>query len=511
MDLSDWIDRRADFSPEKTAIGFQGQEISYAELAVRIAKISGTLKEKLGVGRGDRVSVLGYNSPDMIALVFACARLGALFVPLNWRLTPAEHLEILRNCKPKALFAEPSFLPGMAEIARQLGSMGRVVLGPGQGDWLSFEELLAAGAESRGGEPGVDYDSPAAIYYTSGTTGRPKGVVLTQNVFFYNAVNSMDLHAMTKDDRVLTTLPLFHVGGLNVQTLPALHAGASVWLHARFDPAETLAAIEGERITLTVLVPTQMAALLALPRWESADLSSLRLVTTGSTHVPESLVRAVQSRGVPVIPTYGSTETTPVAVYLPLHESERKLGATGKVGLHTELRIVDAEGRDVEAGISGELLIGGPIVMRGYWENPNSTAEALKDGWFRTGDIGHRDGEGFVYIDGRVKDLIISGGENIHPAELENILAECEAISEAAVVGRPDEHWGERVVAVVVPGKPGIINAGEVLQLFEGRVARYKCPRDVFFAEKLPRNAMGKVEKEKVREMVKAMASGSGK
>lgn len=522
MDLSDWIVRRASFSPHHTAIHFRGEAITYAALAARVDRIAGMLKDGLGITRGDRVAVLGYNNPETVALLFACARLGAILVPLNWRLAPPEHLEILQNCTPRALIAEPAFVPGVDGIAGEMGALTRVVLGAEQGDWSSFDARMENAGDWRGADPLVNPDSPVVICYTSGTTGRPKGVVLTQNALFYNAVNSTDMHALTRADRVLTTLPLFHVGGLNVQTLPALHAGATVVLHDKFDPVETLKAIQEHRVTLTVLVPTQISALMALPGWEKADLSSLRLVTTGSTIVPDHLVRAVQARGIPVIPIYGSTETAPVAVYLPPHESERKLGSTGKAGLHAEIRIADETGRDpghdAAPGVSGEVLVRGPIVMSGYWENPQATAEALKDGWFHTGDIGHLDDEGFLYIDGRIKDIIISGGENVYPAGLENLLAECDWIAEAAVVGLPDAHWGEKVVAVVVPGTQGTQSPGtqspdnpspgDVLGVFEGRVARYKHPREVVFMDQLPRNAMGKVQKDKLRDLVAVLLNG---
>lgn len=508
MDLSDWIVRRAGFSPHHTAIHFQGEAITYAALAARVDRIAGMLKDGLAIAYGDRVAVLGYNNPEMIALLFACARLGAILVPLNWRLAPPEHLEILHNCTPRALVAEPSFVPGVDGIASEMAALTRVVFGAEKGGWSRFEALLDNAGDWREADPEVNPDSPVVICYTSGTTGRPKGVVLTQNMLFYNAVNSTDMHALTGADRVLTTLPLFHVGGLNVQTLPALHAGATVVLHDKFDPVETLKTIPEHRITLTVLVPTQISALMALPGWETADLSSLRTVTTGSTIVPDHLVRAVQARGVPVIPVYGTTETAPVAVYLPPHESERKLGSTGKAGLHAEVRIADEAGRGVAPGVSGEVLVRGPIVMSGYWEDPQASAEALKDGWFHTGDIGHLDGEGFLYIDDRKKDVIISGGENVYPAGLENLLAECDWIAEAAVVGLPDAHWGEKVVAVVVPGTPGAPSPDDVLGLFEGRVARYKHPREVVFMDRLPRNAMGKVQKDKLRNFVATLPNG---
>jgi fatty-acyl-CoA synthase len=310
------------------------------------------------------------------------------------------------------------------------------------------------------------------------------------------------MHDLTGDDHVLTTIPLFHVGGMNIQTLPALHAGATVTLHPRFDPAATLRAIARDRPTLTVLVPAQMLALFDLAEWESADLSSLRFVTTGSTIVPVPLIERLHERGVKVIQIYGSTETAPVVVYQTLADSERKLGSTGRAGLHSEMRLVDDAGVEVGPGERGEVLISGPQVMREYWGDPAATREALRDGWFHSGDIGHLDADGWLYVDERKKDVIISGSENIYPAELEAVLAACDAIAESAVVARPDGKWGEVPVAAVVARDTRGLDRGDVLALFEGRIARFKHPRDVVFLTALPRNAMGKVQKFRLREIV---------
>ena len=342
-----------------------------------------------------------------------------------------------------------------------------------------------------------------ALARTSGSTDKPKGVLLTQDALVWNADNSADMHDLTADDRILTTLPLFHVGGLNNQTTPALAAGCTVVLHPRFDVEATFDAIARERISLTVLVPAQLDMMMAHPRWQSADFSSLRSITTGSTIVQERMIRAVQARGVPLIQVYGSTETCPIAVYLKVADAERKLGSTGKAGLHCGMRIVDDLDRDVAAGTTGEILIQGPNVMRGYWRNPEASAEALRGGWFHSGDMGHLDDEGYLTVDGRKKEMIISGGENIYPAEIENVLLDCPDIAEASVVGRPDPRWGEIVVAVVAPKEGRRLDAEQVLHLFEGRIARYKHPREIVFVGELPKTALGKIRKEDVRQLVR--------
>ena len=500
MNISDWIERQAGFAPDKTAIRYEGQEISYAGLADRIGAAAWALKHELGVKPGDRVAHLGLNSPEMLVLLFACAQMGAIFTPLNWRLAPPEHAYILGHSGASVLIADSAFIEHVERIGTIVQGVPLACIGsppPGWQDW----NVLVDSAQSRD-HPEGSYGDPVILVYTSGTTGRPKGAVLTQSNLFWNAVNSAHMHDMSGADHVLTTIPLFHVGGMNVQTLPCLHVGGTVTLHGRFDPGETLRAIERDRPDLTVLVPAQMSALIAHPDWETADLSSLRVVTTGSMIVPVPLIEKLHRRGLPVIQVYGSTETAPVVVYQKRADAERKLGSTGRAGLHSEIRLVDKQFQDVPVGTRGEILVRGPQVMREYWRDPQATAEALRDGWYYSGDIGHLDEEGWLYIDERKRDVIISGGENIYPAELEAILAECEAIAEAAVVGQADEKWGEIPVAVVVLREAGVMDREAVLALFGSRIARYKHPRDVRFLEALPRNVMGKVQKFLLREML---------
>ena len=491
MDLSHWIERHARFAPHACAIRFEGEAIGYAELAHRIRRAAANLAA-LGVGQGDALAYLGLNHPAVLVLLFACARLGAMLVPLNWRLAPPEHARVLADCPPRVLFVEPAF----AEHARAMA-------GAIPATELAVLEREAPAAPAAAGDEG----SPLLLCYTSGSTGAPKGVVLTQRALLWNAVNSAHMHDLTSADRVLTTLPLFHVGGMNIQTTPALHAGASVTLHPKFDPLAVLEAIERERITLAVLVPAQLEALMALPRWPSADLSSLRMITTGSTIVAEAFVRRASERGVPVIQVYGSTETCPIATYVRAGDALRKAGSAGIAALHCEVKVVDDDGAALPVGRDGEILVRGPNVATGYWNAPAETARTFAGGWYRSGDLGHFDDEGHLYVVARKNDLIISGGENIYPAEVEAVLLECPAIAEACVVGRPDERWGEAVIAAVVlkPGCP--LTETEALTLFHGRIARYKHPREVRFLERLPRSALGKVQKEAVRKALSAAAA----
>jgi fatty-acyl-CoA synthase len=502
MDLSSWIDRHAAFTPGHAALRFDGRTITYRDFAARIACSAAAL-QALGVREGDRVAWLGQNHPRMLELLFACARLGAMLVPLNWRLVPAEHARALGDCAPAVLFAESAFAEALGSAATRLPhrfTIGRPVAG-----WHDAEALLDASPPLAPRSDDAD-ELPVLLCYTSGSTGAPKGVLLTQRAVLYNAVNSTQMHDLTRADRVLTTLPLFHVGGLCIQSLPALHAGATVVLHAKFDAAATLAAIATERITLTVLVPAQLDMLLAHEAWPATDVSSLRAISTGSMIVPERNYRGVHARGVPLIQVYGSTETGPIATYVIAPDARRKAGSAGKPAVHCEIRVADAEGRDAAAGASGEILVRGPNVMRGYWNAPTATAAALAGGWYHSGDIGHFDDDGFLWIDGRRNDLIISGGENIYPAEIENLLAESPDIAEVAVVGRPGGKWGETVVAVVVPREGRVLSEGDVLRLLDGRVARFKHPREVVFVTSLPRSALGKVRRDDVKRLVRGEA-----
>ncbi len=493
MDISHWISHWADWRGDRLAVHFEGRDISYGEMDLRVGRLANMLAGQLGVGKGDRVAHLGYNSPELLELLFACARIGAMLVPLNWRLVPPEHAWIIQNCEPRAVLAEPDFFEHLNTIRDEIPGPALVAYGtaPDAG-WQSYRDLLQGAGRAAGGG-GIN--DPVTIVYTSGTTGRPKGTVLTQEALFYNAVNAAAAHHITRDDHGLTMLPMFHVGGMNIHTTPSIHAGAATTIQARFNPADVLAAIAERKPSIFLTVPATTLAMTAHPDWATTDLSSLRLVGVGSSAVPEAVLRSFLDRGVPATQIYGLTESAPVAICLAADDAETKVGSCGKPALHTQARIVDESGEAVARGEAGEIVLRGKNLFREYWRNEAGTAEAYAGGWFHTGDIGHQDEDGFYYVDERKKDVVISGGENIYPAELENILADCEELAEAAVIGRPDERWGEIPVACVVRQADSVIQGADILALFEGRLARFKHPRKVIFMDVLPRNAMGKVEK----------------
>ena len=499
MDLADLIDRNAAFTPDKPALRCQGQAWSYAVFAMRIAALARAMKLQLGVRRGDRVAVLALNSPDYLALLYACARLGAMLVPLNWRLAVPEQMFILRDADVKALFVADAFDAVCAPLADVLPATRIVGLDCAPEPGGDLATLIDAGSGD-GREPHVDWHAPLLIVYTAGTTGRPKGAVLTQEALLWNGVMSQHMHAMTAEDHVLTVLPFFLVGGMNIQTTPALHLGATATIHSRFTADDTLHAFAQERPSLTVLVPATIQALIEHPRWQDTDLSSLRAVSTGSTLVPQSLVDAITARGVPVLQVYGATETSPIAVYTRLGGDLSRGSSTGLPGLVCEARVVDGDGQDVLPGVPGEVVVRGPNVLTEYWGNAAATAEALREGWFWTGDIAVRDADGNFTIQDRKKNMIVSGGENIYPAEIERVLLEHPAVAEAAVIGVPDPRWQEVPLAIVVPRPGAAVTQDELRACLMSQLARFKVPRQFVFAAELPRNALGKVQHFRLRE-----------
>jgi fatty-acyl-CoA synthase len=496
MNLTDLIERNARFTPDKPALRFEDAIWDYAFLAGRIEALARAMKSQLGVHRGERVAVLALNRPDYLALLYACARLGAMMVPLNWRLTVPEQLFMLRDAGVKALFIAREFEAVMPALADALPHTRIVTLD----DAAAFISFLDAGS-SDGREPRVDLSAPLLIVYTSGTTGRPKGAVLTQQAVFCNGVMSHHMHAMTPDDHVLSVLPFFHVGGLNIQTTPALHLGATVTIHARFEPGATLTAIARDRPTLIVLVPATIQVLRQHPAWRATDLTCLRAMTTGSSIVPQELIDAFANRGVPVLQVYGATETCPIAIYTRLGGDLTRSGSTGLPGLMCQARIVDADGNDVPANVPGEIVIRGDNVLTEYWGNEAATAEALREGWYWTGDIAQHDADGCVTVLERKRNLIISGGENIYPAEIERVLDQHSAVLEAAAIGVPDPLWQEVPLAFVVLRDGATITTEELHIHLAAQLARFKLPRDIVIVPELPRNALGKVQHFRLREM----------
>jgi fatty-acyl-CoA synthase len=356
MNLSNWIERQADFVPDRCAIRFAGEDLSYARFAQKVNRLADSLDGRLGIRRGDRIAYLGLNSPEILVLLFACAKLGAVLMPLNWRLAKPEHLYMLRQAEPNAIFVMPEFVEHIQDMRCDIESVALVSFGDTGDGWWSYEALLEKGSTDFSSAVEAHSDDPVLLCYTSGTTGKPKGALLSHDALTWNAVNSTHMHDLCSEDIVLTVLPMFHVGGLNIQTLPALHAGATTIVHKRFEVDTFFDAIAQDGITLTLVVPTIMHALIRDPRWQTADLGRLRMICIGSTIVPEQLVRAVGERGVPLVQVYGSTETGPIAAYMPVQQTMERPASTGKPAMHCDIRLVDKEGHDVPTGEKGEMI-----------------------------------------------------------------------------------------------------------------------------------------------------------
>jgi len=498
-DIAGWITSWAGWAPRRTALRFEGRPVSYAELEQRIGSVAAWLRAG-AVSSGDRVAYLGPNCLELLELLFACARLGAILVPLNNRMPPAELRVFVDATRPRLLVAEQGFRQVALDSAEALG-IERVRIFQLGGELAGFD-----GAGDGSDVSVIDAAAPVLILFTSGTTGRPKGATFTHQNLAFAALNVLTAFAVTATDEILTAVPMFHAGGLLIHTIPALCAGATITIHREFDPGRLLEEIQRQRITLLACVPAMTSALASHPGWGAADLSSLRLVVTGSTVVPRRAIEPWQRKGVSVAQGYGMTETCVIATTMPPGGSPETALTAGRPVISTQIRLVDQSGSDVKTGEPGEVWFRGGAVTPGYWENEQATREAFRDGWLRSGDLGLVDEDGYLHIVGRLKDIIIVGGSNVHPRDLEAVLDGCADIQEAAVVGRPDDELGEVPVACVVPFPGRRLTPEQVIGLFEDRLAAYKHPRDVIFLEALPRNATDKVDRKLLYDIVSSAA-----
>ncbi|WP_034271457.1 acyl-CoA synthetase [Haloechinothrix halophila] len=493
--IGSWPARRARKTPDTVAVISGDDRWTYAQQYQRATRLAHALRQ-LGVRRGDRVAMLAPNHPVFLETLFASGMLGAVFVPLNTRLAAPELAHCLTDSGSGVLIYAPEY----AAVVTETGYSGRRVAVANAGaDALDIEELIASQVSEPLDEP-VSLDDACMIMYTSGTTGKPKGAVLTHGNITWNSLNVVIDVDLAGDEVTLVVAPLFHTAGLNMTCLPTLLKGGTVILEPTFDPDRVLELIEHRRVTYLFGVPAMYDAIAASPRWPEADLSSLRQLTCGGAPVPPATIRTYLERGLAFSQGYGMTETSPGALYLTRDMSETKAGSAGVPHFFTDVRLVDPDGIDVGQGEKGEILVSGPTVMAGYWNLPDETARSYHDGeWFRTGDVGVTDEDGFVSIVDRVKDVIISGGENIYPAEVESVLLEHPAVTECAVVGIPDEKWGEVGRAVVAVTTDAEVSETDLLEFLSTTLARYKVPKSVAIVDELPRNAAGKVLRKTVR------------
>jgi fatty-acyl-CoA synthase len=508
-----WLARRAFLSGERTAFIEGERRVTFTEFDRRTNQLAQALRQ-LGVRQGDRVGALMVNSVALLETMFAAAKLGAIFAPMNFRLAAPEVTYLLADSGADVFVwsHECSDLARDALAGEGVRVRARVVVSgaPVAGE-LDFEELVGTGEPKA---PGIDIDSReiCALIYTSGTTGRPKGVMLTHDNMTWNAINYLSTgRGLEEGDRTVTVAPMFHSGGLGVHTLPLIYIGGTSTMMATFDPQATLAAMARERVTVQFLVPSMWTALMAVPDVEDYDLSSLEVAVTGGAPCPLPVLEYFQGRGVPFQEGFGLTETAPGATLLDAGHINEKLGSIGRPMFHVSTRIVDEHDRDVGVGEVGELLVRGPNVFVGYWGRPDATAEAFRGGWFHTGDLGRVDAEGFITLVDRKKDMIITGGENVYPIEVEQVLCRHPAIREVAVVGVQHDKWGETPIAVVALAEDGVTSTDELISYARERLAHFKCPTRVEFVSELPRTASGKVLKSTLRESYGGRAAARGR
>ena len=510
--IGDWVHRRQVKSAGRMAVTAGSLQLTYEQFGDRINRLANAFADR-GVQHGDRVAYLGENSAEFLEALFALGSIGAVFVPLNTRLAGPEVAFHLEDSGSTLLVASHTMEPLVAagiegtEIervifvddgARKPAEEGRLTLPIEQ-----YDVVLASADNSRP-QVNVALDDLAIILYTSGTTGNPKGAMLSHSNLTWNALNVISDLAITNAETALMISPMFHVASLGMGVLPTILKGGHIVLEPRFDPGRALELIQRHEVTFISGVPTTYQMIAEHPDWGDTDISSLQNLTCGGSAVPLRVLEAYEDRGLSFTMGYGMTETSPSATTLPARYSREKIGSAGLPHMHTHVRVVDHDDKALPANEVGEVQIQGPHVIKGYWKRPEANESSFivdQDGtWLRSGDMGYFDDDGFLFISDRLKDMIISGGENIYPAQIELELAQMESIAAVAVFGVPDEKWGEVPRAAVVVRDGHELTEQDVLSFLDGKLARYKLPKSVVFVDDLPRTASGKVRKPQLRE-----------
>ncbi len=514
MHAADLLSARARLTPDRVALVDMdsGRRYSYVQLNARANRLANLLRERYGVQKGDRVSILAHNSVDYIDLFYGLAKIGAIFAPLNWRLVARELVYIVNDCEPKVLFCGAEFAGLLAEMRPEVNVPHYVALEGAAVDSAACYEELRAGTSSREPDrPPLEPDDTYAILYTSGTTGRPKGATIPHRQVLWNCINTVVSWGLTENDISPVFTPLFHAGGLFAFLTPLFYASGRIILFRSFDLEAIFRAILEERCTVVLGVPTIFRMFMKHPEFASVDLSHVRFFISGGAPLPPELVHEwLAAKGGVFRQGYGLTEVGANCFSMTDEESVAKLGTVGKPIFHSQMRLINPDTlQDVPVGEEGELLIAGPHVCTGYWRNPEASAKALwydpatgSGPWFRTGDMARRDDDGFYTIIGRFKDMIKSGGENIYAAEVEAVFREHPAVAEAALIGQPDEKWGEVGLMVVVLAKGQSATEEELREFCGGRLARYKIPKRVVFTDVLALFALRQGDEDRVEEAV---------
>jgi len=493
-DVTDWLDKRAKLTPDRIALidNTTKSETSFAEWNERANRTANFLKS-LGVKKGDRVAVYASNRSEYLDLFWAAPKIGAILQNLNWRLTVFELEGIIESGAPTVLIYSEDWRSQVEELKPSITSVEHVVAmtNPGKGE-RDFAERESMSSELFS-TPQLSLDDPWGIYYTGGTTGLPKGAVLTHGNMTWNSINTIVSWGINGQHKAALQLPFFHIGGPNIFMVPLVHAGGTTILCSGFDADETFDLVENAGITHYVAVPTMFQLLQDHPRWEDADFSQLELVISGGAPCPLPVMQKFWDRGVDFKMGYGLTEASGNNFWLPPELVQKKIGSVGYPIFHIDMKIINDDGSRCESGEPGELLIRGPHIVAGYWKNPVASAETIRDGWLHTGDVAVCDGDGCYSILGRSKEMFISGGENVYPAEIESVLQAHPLVKEAAVVGVPHQTWGEvgRAFLVVEDG----YEEEDLKTFLAERLARYKLPRSIIVLDALPLTAIGKLDK----------------
>lgn len=499
----DWIGHHHTVRPDQTAMVDLATDrtFTWAEMNDRTSRLANALATDFGIGFGERVAVLANNNTNFFEVQFACWKLGAIFVPLNWRLAIPELEYIVGDCTPRVMIHDNDFADAADKLAASCNIAHTINWEGGSGSTADYEDVITTATPDVVAHP-CTHDTILTIMYTSGTTGRPKGAEITQGMTLWNAVNCVEFYGMHSEMVNLAFLPLFHTGGLNVFANPAFHFGGINIIMRAFDPAEALRLLTDPELGVThfIGVPANYLFMSQVPAFETATFPTIEAASVGGSPTPRPLIETWEAVGLPLQQAYGMTETSPLVLALKPEDCSAKIGSAGLPAMHTEVRIVDDENNDVEQGAIGELWVRGPNITPGYWNRPDANESSFSDGWLKTGDAARQDEDGFYFIVDRWKDMYISGGENVYPAEVESVIFQLPQVGEVAVIGVPDEKWVEVGRAVVVLKDGAEIDETAIINHCRENLARYKVPQSVVFIDEIPHNATGKVLKRELRD-----------
>lgn len=491
----DWLKRWALYSPNSVAIssGETGRKLTYAQLFAQSCELAIMLRDRFGVSKGDRIACVATNELEYISLFFAVQRLGAILVPINFRFTASEVAHIVNDADARLVIYEREFLSSVEGLKRVLWAFDG---GDSVVECARARNRTAASPHADSvAKFAADWEDPAMILYTSGTTGFPKGAIISHRMIFWNSINTGLRLNLTEAEVVLTFLPLFHTGGWNVLTTPCLHRGAKVILLKKFDAELILSLCEKEKVTVLFGVPTTMDFLSRSPKFNITNLRSIRYAIVGGEPMPVPLIEIWEARGIPIRQGYGLTEFGPNVFSLNEQDSRRKMGSIGFPNFYIDAKVVDDKNQEVSAGEVGELVLRGPMSMSGYWKNEKATSEVIRNGWLHTGDLVRKDDEGFFFVVGRKKEMFISGGENVYPAEVEKVLRKLPGVREAAVIGIPHERWGECGKAFVSFESGARLSSEEMREHCLRHLAKFKVPLEFLVMADLPKTESGKIAK----------------